>query len=78
MFPTRIPRAVATGFGGANMPRFMMNQPKNNSVVMGVAGLMGLTGLLYWWGYHDMELRHPVTAEAGMSGILMFNAAMLD
>ncbi|KAK0203436.1 hypothetical protein DFS33DRAFT_800101 [Desarmillaria ectypa] len=66
MFPTRIPRAAASGFGGANMQKFMMNQPKNNSVIVGVAGLMGLTGLLYWWGYHDMDLRHPVTTKVGI------------
>ncbi len=27
---------------------------------MGVAVLMGATALAYYWGYNDMEKRHPV------------------
>ncbi|KAG6837083.1 hypothetical protein H0H93_014975 [Arthromyces matolae] len=49
--------------GGANANRFMGGfgsgpRGNNNNVMLGVAALVGITGLVYWLGYRDMENRH--------------------
>ncbi|KAG5727510.1 hypothetical protein E4T56_gene12232 [Termitomyces sp. T112] len=40
------------GMGTGSGPR------GNNNVMLGVAALVGITGLVYWLGYRDMDKRH--------------------
>ncbi|KAF9022364.1 hypothetical protein BDZ89DRAFT_1070761 [Hymenopellis radicata] len=60
MIPTRVRPASLSGFGNVGS-KFNMT-PKGGNTVMGVALLMGATALAYYWGYNDMDKRHPMEA----------------
>ncbi|ETW78018.1 hypothetical protein HETIRDRAFT_107638 [Heterobasidion irregulare TC 32-1] len=45
----------------ANLSRNFMGQgqPPKNRMVLGTIGLVALTAAAYYWGYRDVDKRHP-------------------
>ncbi|KDQ58654.1 hypothetical protein JAAARDRAFT_34485 [Jaapia argillacea MUCL 33604] len=48
----------------AQTPQQLMKHPKANAI-MGGAALAVATGLAYWWGFRDVDKRHPSAVVLG-------------
>ncbi|RDB29871.1 hypothetical protein Hypma_013958 [Hypsizygus marmoreus] len=57
MYPSLARRQFPSG-SGANKFMGSGGPAGRNNVMLGVAALVGLTGLVYWWGYNDVDKRH--------------------